>query len=121
MQKTIPCHIIAGTLGSGKTTAILDFLSRRKDKEFTAVLVNDFGPNGIDSSVISGSSNDLEVTNVSGGCLCCTSAARFGDAFRQLVQFHSMILPVFGSVPLELVIFPKAHEAHKRAQIALLG
>ncbi len=88
MQKKIPCHIITGMLGAGKTTAILNYLDRKQDREFTAVLVNDFGPNGIDSSVIRNATNEnkLEIINIPGGCLCCSSGGQFNVAIRKLIK-----------------------------------
>ncbi|MCK4564482.1 MAG: hypothetical protein KAU94_07400 [Verrucomicrobia bacterium] len=85
-MKKIPCHIIAGQLGSGKTTAILDFLHRRRNNEFTAVLVNDYGPNGIDSSVLADAEAASKVINIPGGCLCCTSAINFKETFGKLTR-----------------------------------
>ncbi len=85
-MKKIPCHIVAGQLGSGKTTAILDFLHRRRNSEFTVVLVNDYGPNGIDSSFLADAEAATEVVNISGGCLCCTSTAHFKATFEKLTQ-----------------------------------
>ena len=88
MQKKIPCHIVTGMLGAGKTTAILNYLDQKQDSEFTAVLVNDFGPNGIDSSVIRNATNEkeLEIVNIPGGCLCCSSDAQFNVALRKLIK-----------------------------------
>ena len=80
----IPCHLIAGPLGVGKTTAIRRFIER--SSRFTAVIVNDFGETGYDASFIgeAGEPNKLIVENVPGGCLCCTSVAQLLPALKIL-------------------------------------
>ena len=81
-MKTIPCHLIAGPLGVGKTTAIRNYVA--KSSAFTAVVVNDFGETGYDAAFISESSNRLHVENVAGGCLCCTSVELLVPALKTL-------------------------------------
>ncbi len=80
----IPCHLIAGPLGVGKTTAIRRFVA--ESPEFVAVLVNDFGETGYDAAFIAeaGGADRLRVENVPGGCLCCTSAAQLLPALKML-------------------------------------
>ena len=81
---SIPLHLIAGSLGVGKTTAIRRFVARSPD--YTAVIVNDFGETGYDASFIAeaGGAEKLRVENVPGGCLCCTSAAQLLPALKML-------------------------------------
>jgi len=80
----LPLHLIAGSLGVGKTTAIRRFVARSPD--YTAVIVNDFGETGYDASFIAeaGGADKLRVENVPGGCLCCTSAAQLLPALKML-------------------------------------
>ena len=80
----IPCHLIAGPLGAGKTTAIRRFIAQ--SSEFTAVIVNDFGKAGYDAAFIAeaGGEDRLRVENVPGGCLCCTSVAQLLPALKML-------------------------------------
>jgi G3E family GTPase len=80
----IPCHLIAGSLGVGKTTAIRRFIAATPD--YTAVIVNDFGETGYDASFIAeaGGADKLRVENVPGGCLCCTSAAQLLPALKMI-------------------------------------
>ena len=79
-----PLHLIAGSLGVGKTTAIRRFVARSSG--YTAVVVNDFGETGYDASFIAeaGGTDKLRVENVPGGCLCCTSAAQLLPALKML-------------------------------------
>lgn len=93
MAKT-PCHLIAGPLGVGKTTAILDYLKQKPDQERIAVLVNDFGANGLDETILreggQPQQGDLKVTPVPGGCLCCTSAVHFEGHLKNLAADESI-------------------------------
>jgi G3E family GTPase len=87
----LPVHLICGPLGVGKTTAILDRLRRSAGREFTAVLVNDFGPVGLDGPIIESTAGaetrDLvKVKMVPGGCVCCTAAAYFVQALGEVAR-----------------------------------
>ena len=86
----IPCQIVAGPLGVGKTTAILDFLRRNAGRGRIAVLVNDFGEAGIDGRIFAGASEvpPVEVVAVPGGCLCCTSPVYFEEALLRLAALE---------------------------------
>lgn len=83
-KAVIPCHLIAGPLGVGKTTAIRRFVAQSSG--FTAVIVNDFGQTGYDASFISeaGGAERLRVENIPGGCLCCSSVAQLLPALEML-------------------------------------
>lgn len=63
-------HLVAGFLGSGKTTAITNTSKLLIDKGFTAsIITNDQGKFQVDSHFV----KSLEIANaeVSGGCFCC--------------------------------------------------
>ncbi len=64
--------VIGGYLGSGKTT-LINHLLRNANGSRLAVLVNEFGDLPIDGDLIE--SNEGEVINVVGGCICCS----YGD------------------------------------------
>ncbi|MFG0247568.1 MAG: GTP-binding protein, partial [Phycisphaeraceae bacterium JB051] len=110
----IPCHIIAGPLGVGKTTAILDYLNRHAQFQKIAVLVNDFGKVGIDSSLLSAQSPDSRVKNVPGGCICCSMLSQLvhhvddlitGDKITRLI-----IEPSGMASPMQIINLLKDHE-----------
>ncbi|MEM7577095.1 MAG: GTP-binding protein, partial [Planctomycetota bacterium] len=87
----IPCHIVAGPLGVGKTTAILHYLRQHADanQERVGVLVNDFGPVGLDSTTLQAESpnpDQTQVLNVPGGCICCTMLAELPNCIKRLTQ-----------------------------------
>ena len=63
-------HLVAGFLGSGKTTAITNTSKLLIDKGFTAsIITNDQGRFQVDSHFV----KSLQIANaeVSGGCFCC--------------------------------------------------
>jgi G3E family GTPase len=85
----IPTHLICGPLGIGKTTAIIDYLRRHAADQFTAVLVNDFGPVGLDAAIMeadlgSAAKDNMSIHMLPGGCVCCTAAAGLIGAIEQL-------------------------------------
>ena len=66
----IPIIVLAGFLGSGKTT-VLNHLLRNSLDVRIGVVVNDFGAINIDAMLIAGQTDSMITT--SGGCLCCVS------------------------------------------------
>ena len=80
---TIPVHIVAGFLGTGKTTAIRHQLASRTDEK-VAVIVNDFGEAGLDEAVLSGEQS-FAIRNIPGGCVCCTAPEGFIDALAAVI------------------------------------
>jgi len=80
----IPVHIIGGFLGTGKTTLIRDQLDARRGEQI-AILVNDFGEASLDEATLTGD-RPFEITNIPGGCVCCTAPEGFVDALGEIVQ-----------------------------------
>ena len=68
MDGPVPVTLLAGFLGSGKTTLVNRILTERRDVP-VAVVVNEFGAVGIDGRLVVGASE--EVVELSNGCLCC--------------------------------------------------
>ncbi len=66
----IPIIVLAGFLGSGKTT-VLNHLLRNSLDVRIGVVVNDFGAINVDAMLIAGQTDSM-ITS-SGGCLCCVS------------------------------------------------
>ncbi|MCP4808312.1 MAG: hypothetical protein GY913_33530 [Proteobacteria bacterium] len=80
MAKT-PVHVVTGFLGAGKTTFLLDQLSRR-DGERCGIVVNDFGDARIDATLLGGR---VPVMEIPGGCVCCTAPQDLVSALSELV------------------------------------
>ncbi|MCG8590439.1 MAG: hypothetical protein MJE66_14210, partial [Proteobacteria bacterium] len=82
----IPVHIIGGFLGTGKTTLIRDQLAQRGD-ENVAVIVNDFGEASLDEATLASSGDaPFAITNIPGGCVCCTAPEGFVDALGATLE-----------------------------------
>ena len=86
----IPCHIVAGPLGVGKTSAILHYLREHASHQRVGVLVNDFGPVGLDSTTLQAEAPTAKVLNVPGGCICCTMLAELPGSMRRLLSEQTL-------------------------------
>ena len=80
----IPVQIVGGFLGTGKTTFIREELARRPG-ERVAVIVNDFGEASLDEATLSEEA-PFEITNIPGGCVCCTAPEGFVDALGAVLD-----------------------------------
>lgn len=72
----LPVTIITGFLGAGKTTLLNRILSEDHGKKY-AVIINEFGEEGIDNDLVVDS--DEEIFEMNNGCICCTVR---GDLIR---------------------------------------
>jgi len=79
----VPCNIITGPLGAGKSTAILHLLKTRGDGRW-AVLVNEMGDVGLDGAIAT-SGTEL-VSEVAGGCICCANGVAVRVALTKLLR-----------------------------------
>ena len=85
----VPTNIITGFLGVGKTTVIQKLLSKKPIEERWAVLVNEFGEVGIDSNLFSSverQNSGVTISQVPGGCMCCTNGLPMQTALNQLLK-----------------------------------
>src|SRR5512141_750531 len=84
----IPCTIVTGFLGSGKTTLIRHVLENANGRRL-AVIVNEFGDVGIDGEILKGCGDaacpEENIVELANGCLCCTVADEFVPALDQIL------------------------------------
>ena len=84
----VPCTIVTGFLGAGKTTLIRHVLASAGGRRL-AVLVNEFGDVGIDGEILKGCGNaacpEENIVELANGCLCCTVADEFVPALDQIL------------------------------------
>jgi cobalamin biosynthesis protein CobW len=84
----IPCTIVTGFLGAGKTTLIRHVLSNAQGRRL-AVIVNEFGDVGIDGEILKGCGNatcpEENIVELANGCLCCTVADEFVPALNGIL------------------------------------
>ncbi|MGW4481470.1 CobW family GTP-binding protein [Rhodococcus triatomae] len=76
-RRLIPVVLVAGFLGSGKTS-LLNHLLRGHHGVRIGVIVNDFGSVGIDSMLVAGQVDST--VSLSNGCLCCAVDVEETDA-----------------------------------------
>jgi cobalamin biosynthesis protein CobW len=84
----VPCTIVTGFLGAGKTTLIRHLLANAKGRRL-AVIVNEFGDVGIDGEILKGCGSDAcpeeNIVELANGCLCCTVADEFVPALDAIL------------------------------------
>ena len=85
----IPCTIVTGFLGSGKTTLIRHVLANARGRRL-AVIVNEFGDVGIDGEILKGCGDaacpEENIVELANGCLCCTVADEFVPALDLILN-----------------------------------
>src|ERR1700733_5963401 len=84
----VPCTIVTGFLGAGKTTLIRHVLGNAQGRRL-AVIVNEFGDVGIDGEILKGCGNaacpEDNIVELANGCLCCTVADEFVPALDAIL------------------------------------
>ncbi|MGW9069589.1 CobW family GTP-binding protein [Streptomyces yangpuensis] len=80
-RQPIPVVVLAGFLGSGKTTMLNHLLASRGGTRI-GVVVNDFGSIEIDAMSVAGQVGDSMVS-LGGGCLCCAVDGSELDAYLE--------------------------------------
>jgi len=84
----VPCTIVTGFLGAGKTTLIRQVLANAQGRRL-AVIVNEFGDVGIDGEILKGCGNEAcpedNIVELANGCLCCTVADEFVPALDAIL------------------------------------
>ena len=96
-QAKVPVTLITGYLGAGKTTLLNRILTEQHGKKY-AVIVNEFGEEGIDNDLVVDA--DEEIFEMNNGCICCTVR---GDLIRiistlmkRAQDFDGMIIETTG-------------------------
>ncbi len=83
--------LVTGFFGSGKTTFINGYLRYLLESgERVAVIENEFGKPGFDTALLKAS--NYNVTELSGGCLCCGHKPIFHDLIMELAKNNDRIL-----------------------------
>ena len=84
----VPCTIVTGFLGAGKTTLIRHVLANPQGRRL-AVIVNEFGDVGIDGEILKGCGDaacpEDNIVELANGCLCCTVADEFVPALDAIL------------------------------------
>jgi cobalamin biosynthesis protein CobW len=90
----IPCTIVTGFLGAGKTTLIRHVLANANGRRL-AVIVNEFGDVGIDGEILKGCGDaacpEENIVELANGCLCCTVADEFVPALDVILAMEPKV------------------------------
>jgi G3E family GTPase len=85
MSGKVPITIVTGYLGAGKTTLLRRIIKQTKRR--IAIIMNEFGKIGIDGKVIQG--KNVDMMEISGGCVCCSMTGEFEAAVREVIEKFS--------------------------------
>lgn len=83
--------LITGFLGAGKTTFILKYCEylKRAGESFV-IIENEFGSAGVDVSILT--NQNIDVTELSGGCICCSLKVDFVYTLINLAKKYDRII-----------------------------
>lgn len=102
--------VMAGFLGSGKTTAIIGLAEAVRDYDLkVAIVVNEIGEIGIDDQILK--QLDFDVWELLGGCICCSLT---GNLLQTLDKLES-------DYNIDLVIVEPSGAANPKQIIDALG
>lgn len=79
--------IISGFLGAGKTTLIQKLIREELNKEKIAIIENEYGEIGIDGNLLR--RENLEVREITSGCICCTIVGDFKTAIEDIAKKYN--------------------------------
>jgi G3E family GTPase len=80
-------HLITGSFGAGKTTAIRCLMAKKPAEELWVVILNEFTAAGLDAlAVAQVAQGRYDVRLVAGGCLCCAAEMEFGKQLRDILR-----------------------------------
>ena len=95
-----PLLLLTGFLGSGKTT-LLNRLLAHPAMADSAVIINEFGPVGIDHLLVEALADDVLL--LESGCICCSAGDDLGSTLASLLtRRRSGDLPPFQRIVLEM-------------------
>lgn len=90
----VPCTVVTGFLGAGKTTLIRNLLEQSQGKRL-AIIVNEFGDVGIDGEILKNCGVDAcpgeNIVELANGCICCTVADDFVPALDQILGLEQKV------------------------------
>ena len=94
LPERVPCTVVTGFLGAGKTTLIRHVLEHARGRRL-AIIVNEFGDVGIDGEILKGCGDaacpEENIVELANGCLCCTVADEFVPALDAILAKHPKV------------------------------
>lgn len=81
---TVPVYLVAGFLGSGKTTLMQRLLKHLNEQgQKPLVLMNEFGETNVDNELLEGA--NAQMRELIDGCICCTSKTELTKTLYDIV------------------------------------
>ncbi|NUU76264.1 CobW family GTP-binding protein [Paenibacillus xylanilyticus] len=104
-EQSIPVYILSGFLGSGKTTLLVQLIEHWQQAGLRpAVVMNELGEVNLDGQVVDA---EVPMTEMLGGCICCTVRGDLGIQLADLVREESpdvIIIEATGAAnPMEIL------------------
>ncbi|MFM0336162.1 CobW family GTP-binding protein [Paraburkholderia fungorum] len=94
--------VLAGMLGSGKTSLLEAWLREADASASTAIVVNEVGAINIDGAVLSESARGTQMATLSNGCVCCSLNDDLVTTVEDLVATRAQAaMPPFERIVLE--------------------
>lgn len=94
LASRVPCTVVTGFLGAGKTTLIRHVLENAGGRRL-AILVNEFGDIGVDGEILRScgieSCPEENVVELANGCICCTVADDFVPALDRILAIEPRV------------------------------
>lgn len=97
MKETVSVTLLTGFLGAGKTTLLNHFL-RNHPNPSVVIVENEFGAVNIDGDLLEKGEN-INVVEVSNGCVCCNVRGEFTEAMAELLERRST-----GALPFDTLV-----------------
>lgn len=112
--------VVAGFLGSGKTTILLEIAKRLvAEGHSVAVVENEVGEVGIDGRYVA--ENGFLVQELFGGCICCTLTVGLVAALEEFSRTYSpdyvLVEPTGVAQPAELVDAVRQYSTSEHAAV----
>ncbi|MDO7905743.1 GTP-binding protein [Paenibacillus sp. JX-17] len=84
MEKATPVYVLSGFLGSGKTTLLEQWITTLKQAGLKpAIIMNELGEVNLDGLAVDA---DVPMTEVLGGCICCSGREDLGMQLAELID-----------------------------------
>ncbi len=85
----IKIDVFAGFLGAGKTTLIKKLLEDGFAEKRIVLLENEFGDVSVDGAFVKEAKKQIEITELSSGCVCCSLSGDFTGRMEEIIGWLS--------------------------------
>ncbi|QAA30558.1 CobW family GTP-binding protein [Clostridium manihotivorum] len=83
----VKVDLFSGFLGAGKTMLIKKLIGEELKNDKIAIIENEFGEIGIDSSFLK--TTKIDVKEINAGCICCSVYGDFTDGIREVIEKYN--------------------------------